>query len=83
MKNVALNLKPLFLILMGQEATLNRWRYEPDALISARPGPCGGYHAQWYPYRDLIDRIVSAMACCQQLGWLAVSLKFFHFVIPT
>ncbi len=21
--------------------------------MSARPGPRGGYHAQWYPYRDL------------------------------
>jgi hypothetical protein len=21
--------------------------------MSARPGPSGGYHAQWYPYRDL------------------------------
>jgi hypothetical protein len=20
--------------------------------MSARPGPRGGYHAQWYPYRD-------------------------------
>ncbi len=31
-------------------------------LISARPGPCGGYHAKWYPYRDLIDRVLSAIA---------------------
>jgi len=23
--------------------------------MSARPGPSGGYHVQWYPYRDLID----------------------------
>jgi hypothetical protein len=21
--------------------------------MSARPGPSGGYHAEWYPYRDL------------------------------
>jgi hypothetical protein len=20
--------------------------------MSARPGLCGGYHAEWYPYRD-------------------------------
>jgi len=20
--------------------------------MSARPGPYGGYHAEWYPYRD-------------------------------
>jgi len=23
--------------------------------MSARPGPCGGYQADWYPYRDLFD----------------------------
>jgi len=25
----------------------------------ARPGPCGGYHAKGYPYRDLTIRVLS------------------------
>jgi hypothetical protein len=31
--------------------------------MSARPGPSGGYHAQWYPYRDLIDPVTGSFEC--------------------
>jgi hypothetical protein len=27
-------------------------REEPDALMNARPGLCGGHRADWCPYRD-------------------------------
>ena len=31
--------------------------------MSARPGPSGGYHAEWYPYRDLkIPRLLGVCA---------------------
>ena len=29
--------------------------------MSARPGPGGGYHAEWYPYRDRQLRLKSGV----------------------
>jgi hypothetical protein len=30
--------------------------------MSARPGPGGGYQANWYPYRDPTIRVVTGIA---------------------
>jgi hypothetical protein len=40
--------------------------------MSARPGPGGGYHAEWYPYRD---RQLSSEALRYHFGWLGATMK--------
>ena len=50
-----------------EEGTWSAWLYDllkprVDKLRVCNPRKCGGYHAKWYPYRDLIDRVLSAIA---------------------